>query len=208
MTSPDELSRATIERALDNDRDALEELLLLRYDWLRDVAFKAIPPAFRDVVSVDEVLQDSFVRVLRSFSTFSATNGEASLFHWLKTVVLNTAREALRKHSKSREAAMTDHLSGRDPNDSVSEFITSLAVANDPRASVVARGQEMTQAFHLALANLDPKYKQVIEILYFEQLTVEEAAKKLETTPAAVRGLRQRAREKIRDAMVRLSHFV
>jgi RNA polymerase sigma factor (sigma-70 family) len=83
-----------------------------------------------------------------------------------------------------------------------------MAVATDPRASVVARDKELSQAFHIALASLDRKYQKVIEVLYFEQLTVEQAAIRLETTEAAVRGLRQRAREKLRDAMVRLSHFI
>ncbi len=199
--------RSTIDRALAHDRDALEELLLLRYDWLRDIAYRAIPVAFRERVAADEVLQDAFVRVLRGFASFEAHGGEASLFFWLKTIVQNAAKDALRKCSRQREAAMTDHGSSRN-SDSVNEFINSLAVASDPRASVIAQGQEMTQAFHVALANLDAKYKQVIEMLYFEQLSVEQAAERLDTTPAAVRGLRQRAREKIRDAMVRLSHFV
>lgn len=207
MTTPDNLAQSTIERALAKDRDALEELLLLRYDWLRDVAYRAIPSSFRDRISVDEVLQDTFVRVLRGFEAFVPQGGEASLFFWLKTIAQNTAKDALRKQSRSREAAMTDHASGSN-GDSVSQLISSLAVATDPRASVVACGQELTQAFHVALANLDPKYKQVLELLYFDQLTVEQAAERLETTPAAVRGLRQRAREKIREAMVRLSHFV
>lgn len=199
--------RATIERALAHDRDALEELLLLRYNWLRDIANRSIPAAYRERISADEVLQDSFVRVLRSYSEFDARGGEASLFYWLKTIVKNVAKDALRKATRSREASMTDHGTSRN-SDSVSEFITSLAVSQDPRASVIVRGQELTQAFHVALANLEPHYKQVIELLYFEQISVEQAAEKLATTPAAVRGLRQRAREKIKEAMVRLSHFV
>ncbi len=210
MTDSKQSVRTTIERALTNDRDALEELLLLRYDWLRDVALRAVPAGLRERVSVDEVLQESLVHVLRNFDGFESRGGEASLFFWLKTIVQNTAKDALRKFARSRETAMTDHTSTKSSHssDSVSILISSLAVSNDPRASVVARGHEMTHAFHVALANLAPKYKQVLEMLYFEQLSVEQVAEQLGTTPAAVRGLRQRAREKIRDAMVRLSHFV
>ncbi len=207
MTTPDNSAREIIDRVLNHDRDALEELLLLRYDWLKDVATRSVPASVRALVCVDEVLQESFVHVLRGYASFSPKGGEAGLFFWLKTIVQNTARDALRQLSRSRESAMTDHQADRN-RESVSGLIASLAVSNDPRASVVARGQEMTQAFHVALANLDAKYKQVLELLYFDQLTVEQTAEKLQISPAAVRGLRQRAREKIKEAMVRLSHFV
>jgi RNA polymerase sigma factor (sigma-70 family) len=145
--------------------------------------------------------------MLKGFSSF-VPQGEASLFLWLKTIVQNTARDAIRKSVRSREAPMTDHVAGSSNSDSVSDLVSSMAVATDPRASVVARDKELSQAFHIALASLDRKYQKVIEVLYFEQLTVEQAAIRLETTEAAVRGLRQRAREKLRDAMVRLSHFI
>ncbi len=208
MTHPEKSSSSTIQRALQRDRAALEELMLLRYDWLRDIANKTIPMSLREKICVDDVLQESFVRMLRGFPQFTATGGEASLFQWMKTIVQNTAKDALRSSVRSRVGIAADNDPSRQVDDSVYDFITSLAVADDPRASVIARGQELTQAFRVALANLDPKYQEVIQQLYFDQLSIEEVAEKLATTPAAVRGLRQRAREKIRDAMIRLSHFV
>ncbi len=208
MTHPEKSSSSTIQRALQRDRAALEELMLLRYDWLRDIASKTIPLSLREKICVDDVLQESFVRMLRGFPQFTAISGEASLFQWMKTIVQNTSKDALRSTMRSRIGIAADNDANRQVDDSVYDFITSLAVADDPRASVIARGQELTQAFRVALANLEPKYQEVIQQLYFDQLSIEQVAEKLETTPAAVRGLRQRAREKIRDAMIRLSHFV
>lgn len=206
MTISHNSIRSTIDRALTHDRDALEELLLLRYDWLREVAQRAIPSTRRDVITADEVLQESFVHVLRGYDSFAPQGGEASLFFWLKTIVQNVARDALRKMARSREAAMTDWAASSHGDSGA--VICSLAISDDPRASVVAQGAEMTQAFRVALDNLDPRYKQVLELLYFDQLSVEQTAQRLAISPASVRGLRQRAREKIREAMVRLSHFV
>jgi RNA polymerase sigma factor (sigma-70 family) len=208
MTHPEKSTNSALQKALQHDRAALEELLLLRYDWLRDVAYKTIPVSLREKICVEDVLQESFVRILRGFANFSPQGGEASLFHWLKTIIQNTAKDALRSNLRSRVAFAADNDANRQVDDSVYDFITSLAVADDPRASVVARGQELTQAFRVAVANLDPKYQQVIQQLYIDQISIEQVAVNLETTEAAVRGLRQRAREKIREAMVRLSHFV
>lgn len=207
IATSDNALRSTIDRVLRHDRDALEELLLMRYEWLREVAERSIPANVRSRVSVDEVLQESFVRFLRGFPMFTPSAGEAGLFGWLKTIVQNVAKDALRKLAASREALMTDQGGNVVSSDSESQRV-AVAVANDPRASVVARDREMQQAFRMVLASLDSKYQQVLELLYFDGLTVEQAAAKMGITPAAVRGLRQRAREKIRDAMNRLSHFV
>ena len=207
MMHPEKSPTSTIQRALLLDRSALEELLLLRYDWLRDIANKTVPVSLREKVCVEDVLQESFVRILRGFAKFTPA-GEASLFQWMKTIVQNTAKDALRSNLRSRVVVAADNEPNRHIDESVYDFITSLAVADDPRASVIARGQELTQAFRVAVSNLDSKYQDVIQQLYFDQLSVEEVAIKLNTTPAAIRGLRQRAREKIREAMIRLSHFV
>lgn len=102
MTHPDLSARSAIDRALLHDRDALEEVLLLRYEWLQEVAAKTIPSSLREKVSVEDVLEDSFVRVFRGFSDFSAIGGEAGLFLWLKQVVQNAARDALRKVPSQR----------------------------------------------------------------------------------------------------------
>lgn len=198
---------SAIQRALQRDRAALEELLLLRYDWLRDIANKTVPISLREKVGVEDVLQESFVRILRGFANFTPA-GEASLFQWMKTIVQNTAKDALRSNLRSRVVVAADNEPNNQIDSSVYDFITSLAVADDPGASVIARGQELTQAFRVAVANLETNYQEVIQHLYFDQLSVEEVATKLNITPASVRGLRQRAREKIREAMIRLSHFV
>jgi RNA polymerase sigma factor (sigma-70 family) len=90
----------------------------------------------------------------------------------------------------------------------VSDLIQEVAVSEDLRASVVARKNELIRAFRIALSSLDPSYQQVIELLYFQHRSVEEAATDMGITEAAVRGLRGRARDKIREALVGLSNFI
>ncbi len=104
MMHPEMSARSAIDRALLNDRDALEELLLLRYEWLQDVASKTIPASLRDRVSVEDVLDESFVRTFQGFSGFSPASGEAGLFQWLKLIVQSTARDALRNVSQAQIA--------------------------------------------------------------------------------------------------------
>ncbi|MGE0755650.1 MAG: RNA polymerase sigma factor [Pirellulaceae bacterium] len=198
-----------VERALRGDRDALEQLLLLRYEWLASVAYQALPAALRGERQVtDDVLQDSFVRILRGFAQFRPQGGEPALFQWLKTIVQNTARDAARKQRRL-PALQTDASAPPSYSaDDVYDLIEELAVSTDPRASAVAREHELMKAFQDVLAHLDPTYRQVIELLYFQHRSVAEAATEMGVTEAAVRGYRGRARDKIRESLVRLSNYI
>lgn len=55
ITTSDNALRSTMDRVLRHDRDALEELLLLRYDWFCEVAERSLPANLRGRVCVDEV---------------------------------------------------------------------------------------------------------------------------------------------------------
>lgn len=195
-----------IKRVLQSDRDALEQVLLLRYDWLRSVANKAIPTQFTHKIPSEDVLQEAFVKILRSFEAFHPET-EGALFAWLRVVVQNTATDMVRKTGGQRDVNQAEYASARS-NESVAEIMASLAVAEDPRASVVARHEELSMAFHSALSELEPRQRQVIELLYFQNYSVSEAADEMGITTDAIRGLRQRARQQIKMTIVRMSHFI
>ena len=205
MNPPSE--KILIDRVLNADRQALDDLLLLRYDWLIAVVVQMIPKNLKEEVEPGDVLQEAFVRILRGFSGFSPSSGEPGLFSWLKTICENTARDMLRKSSKKVGVA-SSNIDAKRWDDSVNDIVESLAISKDNRASVAACKSELSQACQIAIANLEPKYRNVILGLYFDNLSLDEVASKLELTTASVRGIRQRAREKIRDQIVRLSHFV
>ena len=57
----------------------------------------------------------------------------------------------------------------------------------------------MTYGIRYASGNLDQKYKPEIHQLYIDQISIEQVALNLETTEAAVRGLRQRAHQNSRS---------
>lgn len=208
MDHPRAGEQQTIERALAGDRNALEEILLRRYDWLRSIVHQAMPGGVRGAAEeVDDVLQDAFVRILRSFATFNAIGGEASLFQWIKTIVLNVARDSVRQQRRSREIMQDQAPFTQYGDEEVSDLIAELAVDHQS-AQANAQKNELIKAFRIVLSGLEPTYQQVIELLYFQHHSVEQTAEVMQTTPAAVRGYRGRARDKIRAGLIRLSNFV
>jgi RNA polymerase sigma-70 factor (ECF subfamily) len=203
---PGDQDRGIIERTLLQDRRALEDLLLLRYDWLRIVAANAIPQGFANRVLPEDVVHEAFVKILRNFGKFRPET-EAGLFAWMRVVVQNTAIDMVRKAGATKESIPGNRGDGAC-DESVSEIVASLAVTDDQRASEMACRNELTSAFHAAMRELDPKLRRVIELLYFDDFSVSDAAEVMGITPDAVRGLRQRARQQIKDSIVRISFFV
>ena len=207
MDSPPEVQEAAIiQRALLQDRKALEDLLLLRYDWLRSVAAKTVSQGYANQILPEDVVQEAFVKILRNFAKFQPET-EAGLFAWMRAAVHSTGNDMVRKVAGSNSGLQGNPL-GELFDDSVSEIVASLAVTDDLRASELACRNELKGALISAMRDLDPRQRRVIELLYFDDLSVFEAAERMEITPDAVRGLRQRARQHIKDSIVRMSFFV
>ncbi len=202
MTSlPGDQDGGVIERSIPQDRKALEELLLLRYDWLRSVAAKAVPDGFTHRILPEDVVQEALVKILRNFEKFRPDT-ESGLFAWMRVVVQHTAIDMVRKAGIRKEGIIAPQGDGAS-DESVSKVVACLAIADDPRASEMACRKELTGAFQAAMRELDPRQQQVIELLYFHDYSVVRAAATMGITPDAVRGLRQRARQQIKESIVR-----
>jgi RNA polymerase sigma factor (sigma-70 family) len=195
-----------LTQILSGDRRALEQVLLSRVSWMTAIARRKVPNLSHSVTPED-VVQEAIVRVLKGFSSLSPETTESGFFQWLSTIVEHAAVDAVRTTSRRQEVAAVD-APAKSWRDSVDDLLVSLAVADDPRASVMARSNELSQAFQLAIAKMEPKYRAVIQGLYFDNLSVEELADRMQITTASVRGIRQRAREKIKSEVVELSNYV
>lgn len=198
---------ALADRVLQGDVDALQQLLLLRYEWLLAYVQRELRARnARDVIAED-VVQDACCKIFRAATDFRAQN-RGGLFAWFKKIVHNQLVDALRRQHQQRPADLPGAAAAEmTESRPVQMLLEELAVATDPRASVVIRHQELRQAFYAALEGMSAEHREVIQLLYFEDLTVEEAAERMGKTPDAVRGLRQRARERLKQAVVRLSRY-
>ena len=93
-------------------------------------------------------------------------------------------------------------------SDELVNFLQEIVPAHDPTASTAVRREELVHAFQVALAGLPSDHREALERLYIEGLPLDEAARKMDKTPAALRGLSHRAKAKFREAMVRLSLYI
>ena len=102
-----------------------------------------------------QVLQDTFLKVWRNGQSYDATKGR--LFTWMVNIARNTAIDATR----------TAHFRRRGKTDPLENLV------HKP-------GGQVLNPEHIGLREavgaLDGKYRQLIELLYFEGYTQEEAA--------------------------------
>ena len=90
----------TIRGCLKNDRRAQEELYKRFYPVMMALCLRYV----RDKQDAIEVLNDAFLKIFRQMSRYDAA--KASLYTWMRTIVINTALDALRKQKAIREREM------------------------------------------------------------------------------------------------------
>lgn len=107
----------------------------------------------------EDVLQDTFVKIWNSFSSYDPTKGR--LFTWMLNIVRNTAIDKLKsKHVKHQ-------IQNVEQN---SKAVLSL---EGSRQNVDHIGLKQNLNF------LKPEYKNIIELAYYSGLTQDEISKEL-----------------------------
>lgn len=149
------LEKHIVELLAEGDEKAISLLYEHYGDTLYGVALKVV----RDEELAQDVLQESFVKIWRKAGTYDAS--KAKLFTWLFRITRNTAIDKLRSlGTKNDKEIQID----------VSDVYTIGVDGVQPEL--------MDMRKHLA--KIEPKYQQVLEALFFEGMTQQEASEELD----------------------------
>ena len=119
----------------------------------------------------DDVYQEVFYRYLRKHPVFESEEHQKA---WLLRVTINCSNSFLSSPWRKRRAEMPEDLPFED------------------------KGQ---QQLYTELRLLPEKYREVIHLFYYEELSVEEIGRLLHRKPSTVRTQLTRAREMLRRVM-------
>ena len=131
----------------------------------------------RDPVAAEDAVQETFLKAYRNLSSFRRDSSEKT---WLTAIALNVCRDM-------RRSAYWRHTERR---------VT-------PEETDVAAPEQDPEAFALgqAIADLPEKYRNAVLLYYYQDMTLQEAAKLLKTTPSTLCKRLARARAMLKDKL-------
>jgi RNA polymerase sigma-70 factor (ECF subfamily) len=150
------------------------ELVLNRY---QEKVFRLVYSILKEAARSEEVTQDIFLKMWQVLPDY---DGRASLSTWLYTIARNTSLSALRAASHRNTRILEDC---------------------DLPASHWQAGQQQVE-IHQLVERLPEVQKQVIELFYLQERSVEDVAQMLELPEGTVKSHLHRARRALAD-MVR-----
>ena len=189
-------------RAAEPERDEVELILRVQggerelfYELIRPYErriYAAAVAILRNEADAEEVAQEAFLKALRYIGTFRS---EARFSTWLTQIVINEARMRRRKDHADRMEPI-----GEIADDEGNYTPRDFADWREVPIEAVERS-EVRSALINALASLTAIYREVFVLRDVQHLSIEETAKALGISHAAVKTRLLRARLMLRDLL-------
>ena len=155
------------------ERSALLEKWMQAYE---DTVLRLCVLYLNDTVLAEDALQDTFLKVWRGMHRFQARDG-SSVRTWITRIAINTCKDY-------RRSAWLRHVDGTRPPEDL-----------PPALQPVTDGQ---RELFLDVMALPEKYRQVILLYYYQDMTMAETASALGISRPAVMRRLKKACERLR----------
>jgi RNA polymerase sigma-70 factor (ECF subfamily) len=181
MTSPEELARLLARCAL-NDRNAFERL----YRDTSAQLFGLVLRIVREQDTASDILQEGFVKIWNRAGDFRPD--KAKPMTWMGTIMRNQAIDWLRR------SAHQPHLSGS------ADELDGLADDGAGPQEIANQRQE-SAALHDCLERLEGGQRQAMLLAYFDGLTHEELAARMNTPLGTVKSWLRRGLQRLKKCL-------
>ena len=178
MTKPAE-DLDLIRRMQAGDEDAVRDLYALYGQRLYAYALRLR----NDPATAEDVTQNTLVTAWRTARTF---RGEGRLIAWLLGIVHHTAMKSLR--------GSTNYL------DDVAEETIS---ADQPSPEEQAQVKDERRWVRQGMQSLSPEHRAVLELIFYQELTINEVAQVLDVPLGTVKSRLSYARTHLRGVLAR-----
>jgi RNA polymerase sigma-70 factor (ECF subfamily) len=186
---------ALVERAVEGDRSAAEELVGRYQQKAYAMAYHFCSGRLEEA---EDVTQEAFLRTLANLNTF---RGRSSFSTWFYRIVMNTCRDGARRHRRWkrvfafwRSAPNTAGSAGLGPEDHVDPGEHA-----DPAG--VLTGRELAQRVRKTMLLLPGKQRTMFQLKVFHGMTIHEIAQIMDSAEGTVKSHLFRATQSLREAL-------
>ncbi len=179
-----------VERAQDGDEQAFTQLLATYRDSIYFMVLKMV----RNKVDAEDLTIEAFGKAFRNIEQYSP---DYAFSTWLFRIASNNCIDFLRR--KKIRQLNTVSTSATEDESSISEVFAKEATlalkydAPDPEESIIM--EQKHAMLRDMVANLKPRYRQLVELRYFDELSYEEIADNLQLPLGTVKAQLFRSRE-------------
>ncbi len=140
----------------------------------------------RDHELAKEALQGSYLRMLSGHATFG---GRSSVKTWVFGVIRMTATEEMRRRRvwAGRNVDAGSAIDAADPA---------------PAADALAESSERSEILIAALAAISPRQREVLQLVFYHDMTIEEAARVMNISLGSARTHYQRGKAALAGKLV------
>ena len=152
-------------------------------DNYADMVYRIALTQMKNTTDADDIFQEVFVRLVRNIHKLQS---EEHIKAWLIRVTVNCCK-------KQFSSFWNRNVDGIDGEDTMEELADSCKEIDD-----ILNGKGRVTA---EVNKLPKKYRIVVYLFYYEELSVEEIAKTLDMKVSTVKSQLFRAREMLRDVL-------
>jgi RNA polymerase sigma-70 factor (ECF subfamily) len=180
-----------ISRILNGDVNSFEHLLDRYQDHVLRIVKKHVPYG-----DAEDTIQDVFIRVYKALPNFKE---KGSFKQWLSAIAVKTCYDFWRKRYRSKELPMSDLTENHR------EWLKKTLSDQSGRSFQEERREEKAkELLDWAMNKLSAKDRMVLELVYFEGLSMKEVAGLLGWSTANVKVRSFRSRKKLETLLMEL----
>lgn len=162
---------------------AIEKIMEIYGDEIKRLVFAYV----KNAADTDDVTQEVFVTVYQKLYTFQ---GNSSLKSWIYSIAINKCKDYLRSwHSRNQRL-----------REKLQRSSYTMKTEETTPEELVLQNDNSSQLLKIVM-DLPIKYREVIILFYFKDLSTKEISYILELKEATVRTRLNRGREKLKESL-------
>ncbi len=184
----------------------MERLLLSHSEALASHIARRLPRSVQSTIGVEDVTQQALLQAFLKIALLRDTS-PATFLAWLKAIGETTLMGIIkqqRRHKRGGQFRRVQHAE-TSATGSLVDVLAQLPGEEGATASrVMARGEAIA-ALQIGISGLPQEQRRAIQLHLLQGRTLKETASEMNKTPAAVRSLVHRGKQKLAEAMGRAS---